>query len=74
MQTRTENHYLRAAPRYAMSLFCCVPCSLSQPGARGMGCQAGEVGMRAVFAEAGLNDFTRIAESPNHIVYEAQPS
>ena len=57
-----------------MSLFCCVPCSLSQPGARGMGCQAGEVGMRAVFAEAGLNDFTRIAESPNHIVYEAQPS
>ena len=74
MQTRTENHYLRAAPRYAMSLFCCVPCSLSQPGARGMGCQAGEVGMRAVFAEAGLDDFTRIAESPNHIVYEARPA
>ena len=74
MQTRTENHYLRAAPRYAMSLFCCVPCSLAQPGARGMGSQAGEAGMRAVFAEAGLDDFTRIAESPNNIVYEARPS
>ena len=74
MQTRTENHYLRAAPRYAMSLFCCVPCSLAQPGARGMGNQAGEAGMRAVFAEAGLDDFTRIAESPNHIVYEARPA
>ena len=30
--------------------------------------------MRAVFAEAGLDDFTRIAESPNHIVYEARPA
>ena len=73
MPTRTENHYLRATPRYAMSLFCCVPCSLAQPGARGMGNQAGEAGMRAVFAEAGLDNFTRIAETPNHIVYEAQP-
>ena len=73
MQTRTENHYPRASLRYAMSLFCCVPCSLAQPGARGMGSQAGEAGMRAVFAEAGLDDFTRIAESPNHIVYEARP-
>ena len=74
MQTRTENHYPRASLRYAMSLFCCVPCSLAQPGARGMGSQAGEAGMRAVFAEAGLDDFTRIAESPNHIVYEARPA
>ena len=74
MQTRTENHYPRASLRYAMSLFCCVPCSLAQPGARGMGNQAGEAGMRAVFAEAGLDDFTRIAESPNHIVYEARPA
>ena len=39
-----------------------------------MGSQAGEVGMRAVFAEAGLDDFTRIAESPNNIVYEARPA
>jgi SAM-dependent methyltransferase len=74
MQTRTENHYPRASLRYAMSLFCCVPCSLAQPGARGMGSQAGEAGMRAVFAEAGLDNFTRIAESPNHIVYEARPA
>ena len=73
MPTRSENHYLRATPRYALSLFCCVPCSLAQPGARGMGNQAGESGMRAVFAEAGLSDFTRIAETPNHIVYEARP-
>ena len=73
MPTREENHYVRAAPRYAMSLFCCVPCSLAQPGARGMGNQSGEDGMRAVFETAGVSSFTRIAESPNHIVYEAKP-
>ena len=69
MQTRTEN--TTRAPLALCNEFVLLCPVLAQAGARGMGSH-GEAGMRAVFAEAGLDDFTRIAESPN-IVYEARP-
>ena len=50
----------------------CTPNSLSQPVGRGMGAQAGEAGMRAVFEEAGYGHFRRAAETPFNIVYEAR--
>ena len=38
-----------------------------------MGSQAGEAGMQSVFEEAGFDNFRRIAETPNNIVYEVTP-
>ena len=61
-----------AAFFYAASTFLCTPSSLSQPGARCMGAQSGEGGMREVFKEAGYADFRRAHESPFNIVYEAR--
>jgi 2-polyprenyl-3-methyl-5-hydroxy-6-metoxy-1,4-benzoquinol methylase len=57
---------------YGASAFICTPNSLSQPVGRGMGAQAGEPGMRAVFDEAGYSSFRRAAETPFNIVYEAR--
>ena len=71
--TREANHGFMAALRYGMSLFGCVPCSLAQEGAAGLGNQAGEAGMRTIFEESGFSTFNRIAETPNNIVYEATP-
>ena len=71
--SREDNHGFMAALRYGMSLFGCVPCSLAQEGAAGLGNQAGEAGMRTIFETSGFSTFTRIAETPNNIVYEAIP-
>ncbi len=71
--SRTQNHEAAGSAFYGFSSFFCVPCSLSQEVGRGMGAQAGEIGMRAVFDEAGYNSFTRVSETPNNIVYEATP-
>jgi len=71
--SRAENHGFMAALRYGMSLFGCVPCSLAQDGAAGLGNQAGEAGMRTIFEASGFSMFARIAETPNNIVYEAAP-
>ncbi|MEL0040319.1 MAG: methyltransferase domain-containing protein, partial [Ilumatobacter sp.] len=71
--SREDNHGFMAALRYGMSLFGCVPCSLAQEGAAGLGNQAGETGMRTIFETSGFSTFTRIAETPNNIVYEAIP-
>lgn len=57
---------------YGASAALCTPNSLSQPGGRALGTQAGEPGMAAVFAEAGYSHFRRIAETPFNIVYEAR--
>ena len=57
---------------YTASTFLCTPSSLAQPGARGMGAQSGESGMRAVFEEAGYSHFRRAHTSPFNIVYEAR--
>jgi len=71
--TRAENHAALGALSYGASAFLCTPCSLAQPVGRGMGGQAGEPGMRVVFEEAGYGHFTRVAESPFNIVYQARP-
>ena len=70
--TRAENHAALGGLLYGASTFLCTPCSLSQEVGRGMGAQSGEVGMRAVFEEAGYSSFERIAETLFNIVYEAR--
>ena len=57
---------------YHASTFLCTPSSLAQAGARGMGAQSGESGMRSVFEEAGYTHFTRAHTSPFNVVYEAR--
>ena len=69
--TRSENHAGLGGAFYGFSSFFCTPCSLSQEVGRGMGAQAGEPGMSAVFEEAGYGSFGRISETPTSIVYEA---
>ncbi len=71
--SRMQNHEGLGAAFFGFSSFFCVPCSLSQEVGRGMGSQSGEAGMRGVFEEAGFGKFSRIAETPNNIVYEATP-
>lgn len=58
---------------YGASTFLCTPNSLSQPGAAGLGAQAGEERLREVFAEAGFGRFRRAAETPINLVLEARP-
>lgn len=71
---KAANHQLPTAKvSYAASTFICTPSSLSQEVGRGMGAQAGELGMRAVFEEAGYSHFQRVAETTVSIVYEARP-
>jgi len=57
---------------YGASTCICTPNSLSQSVGRGMGAQSGEVGMAAVFEEAGYSYFRRATETPFNIVYEAR--
>jgi SAM-dependent methyltransferase len=57
---------------YGASTCVCTPNSLSQEVGRGMGAQAGEPGMRAVFDEAGYTHFRRVAETPFNIIYQAR--
>lgn len=73
LDSRAANHANPAAAMFFhASTFLCTPNSLSQPVGRAMGAQAGEVGMRAVFEEAGYSHFRRATESPFNIVYEAR--
>ncbi len=58
---------------YGASTCVRTPHSLSQPGRRRMGAQAGEPGMRAVFGEAGYSHFRRATETPFNLIYEARP-
>jgi 2-polyprenyl-3-methyl-5-hydroxy-6-metoxy-1,4-benzoquinol methylase len=72
---RAEN--LRANPMaallYTASTVICTPNSLSQEVALGLGAQAGEAKLRAVFEEAGFGRFRRAAESPLNLILEARP-
>jgi len=58
---------------YGASTMLCTPASLAQEGKLGMGAQAGETRMRAIFDEAGYSTFRRATETPFNIVYEARP-
>jgi len=57
---------------YAASTFVCTPNSLSQEVGLGLGAQAGEAQLRAVFAEAGFKDLRRATETPFNLVLEAR--
>ncbi len=58
---------------YAASTILCTPASLSQPPGLGLGAQAGEARVRAIFTEAGFSRFRRATETPFNLVFEARP-
>jgi SAM-dependent methyltransferase len=58
---------------YAASTILCTPASLSQEPGLGLGAQAGEARMRAIFTEAGFTRFGRATETPFNLVFEARP-
>jgi 2-polyprenyl-3-methyl-5-hydroxy-6-metoxy-1,4-benzoquinol methylase len=62
-----------AALLYTASTAICVPNSLSQEVGLGLGAQAGEARLRALFEEAGFSRFRRAAETPLNLVLEARP-
>jgi 2-polyprenyl-3-methyl-5-hydroxy-6-metoxy-1,4-benzoquinol methylase len=62
-----------AALLYTASTVICTPNSLSQEVALGLGAQAGEAKLRAVFEEAGFGHFRRASESPLNLILEARP-
>jgi SAM-dependent methyltransferase len=57
---------------YAASTFVCTPNSLSQEVGAGLGAQAGEGRLRAVFEQAGFEKFRRATETPFNLVLEAR--
>jgi SAM-dependent methyltransferase len=57
---------------YAASTCFCTPNSLSQEVGLGLGAQAGEARLRAVFEEAGFKRFRRATETPFNLVLEAR--
>jgi 2-polyprenyl-3-methyl-5-hydroxy-6-metoxy-1,4-benzoquinol methylase len=62
-----------AALLYTASSSICTPNSLSQQVGLGLGAQAGEARLRAVFEEAGYTRFRRAAETPLNLILEAKP-
>jgi SAM-dependent methyltransferase len=57
---------------YVGSTFICTPNSLSQEVGLGLGAQAGEARLRAVFEEAGFTSFRRATETPFNMILEAR--
>ncbi|MEB3901654.1 methyltransferase domain-containing protein [Pseudomonas putida] len=57
---------------YAASTFICTPNSLSQEVGLGLGAQAGESRLRAVFEEAGFSRFRRATQTPFNLILEAR--
>ncbi len=58
---------------YAASTMICVPNSLSQEVALGLGAQAGEAKLREVVTQGGFKRFRRATETPFNMVLEARP-
>ena len=58
---------------YSASTIVCVPASLSQEVALGLGAQAGEPRIREVVTSGGFTRFRRAAETPFNLVFEARP-
>lgn len=57
---------------YSASTMICVPASLSQEGALGLGAQAGEARLREVVMAGGFTKFRRATETPFNLVLEAK--
>ena len=62
-----------AALLYTASTAICTPNSLSQEVGLGLGAQAGEAKLAAVFEEAGFSRFRRATETPLNLILEARP-
>jgi SAM-dependent methyltransferase len=58
---------------YGMSTLVCTPGSLSQPGAAGIGTQAGGAKLTEILLAGGFGSVRRAAETPFNIVLEARP-
>jgi 2-polyprenyl-3-methyl-5-hydroxy-6-metoxy-1,4-benzoquinol methylase len=58
---------------YSASTLVCVPASLSQEVALGLGAQAGEARLREVIQAAGFTRFRRATETQFNMVFEARP-
>jgi SAM-dependent methyltransferase len=58
---------------YGFSTLLCTPCSLSQEVGLALGAQAGEARIREIATGAGFSSFTRVAETPFNVVFEARP-
>lgn len=58
---------------YAVSTAVCVPSSLAQEGAHGLGGQAGQARLTDVLGRAGFSRVRRAAETPFNLVLEARP-
>jgi hypothetical protein len=58
---------------YGASTFICMPASLSQEVALGLGAQAGERRLRQVAAEAGFTRFRRATETPFNMIFDVRP-
>jgi SAM-dependent methyltransferase len=58
---------------YAGSTFLCTPSSLAQPGALGLGAQAGPERLGRVLAEAGFTQRRETVATPFNIVLQARP-
>jgi 2-polyprenyl-3-methyl-5-hydroxy-6-metoxy-1,4-benzoquinol methylase len=61
-----------AALLYTASSTICTPNSLSQEVGLGLGAQAGEAQLRAVFDQAGYSTFRRATETPLNMILEAR--
>ncbi|MGB0096930.1 MAG: class I SAM-dependent methyltransferase [Solirubrobacteraceae bacterium] len=61
-----------AALLYMASTAVCTPNSLSQEVGLGLGAQAGEARLRAVFEEAGFSHFRKATETPLNLILEAR--
>jgi 2-polyprenyl-3-methyl-5-hydroxy-6-metoxy-1,4-benzoquinol methylase len=57
---------------YSASAMICVPASLSQEVALGLGAQAGEARLREVITAGGFTRFRRASETPFNLVFEAR--
>ena len=57
---------------YMASTAVCTPNSLSQEVGLGLGAQAGEARLRAVFEEAGFSHFRKASETPMNLILEAR--
>jgi len=58
---------------YNASLLICVPASLSQEVGKGLGAQAGDESLTAVFHEGGFTRVRKAIETPFNRIFEARP-
>jgi hypothetical protein len=58
---------------YAASTMICLPTSLSQEVAAGLGAQAGEARLREVITKGGFRSVRRATETPFNMILEARP-